>query len=342
MARNHYFDNVKTMLIVLVVFGHLIEPLAIIEDVKIPFFTGLYMFIYSFHMPVFAFVSGFFSKKLAVKPIFKLLYQLVIFQIIFGIFLGLLTILTPYQPSAVELDVTVFNVVKYLLTPIWILWYLLSLAFWRMMLYIFSFKKYLILISVVFAVCVFLIPLDSHLLSISRTISLFPFFLTGYHLTTEQVNYHLNKRKNSIYILAMSAFVGLLWFMLRGTYNVELFYFNSNNIEAHLSMGYAIYIRVLVYMISVSTGIVFMLLIPRRETFYTKFGKNTFNTYICHAFIFYLLLAFSFYNWLYTYNILAITLILFGMTLFIVWFFNIKSISNIISYIDYERLPWKK
>ena len=54
--RNTYWDTVKGILIVLVVIGH----------------TGTMMgdrwlsVIYSFHMPLFMFVSGFFSRK---KPI---------------------------------------------------------------------------------------------------------------------------------------------------------------------------------------------------------------------------------------------------------------------------------
>ena len=56
--RDAYFDNVKGILILLVVIGHLIEPFYL----KSKFVESLYTFIYTFHMPAFIFLSGLFFK----------------------------------------------------------------------------------------------------------------------------------------------------------------------------------------------------------------------------------------------------------------------------------------
>jgi len=67
--RNPAFDGLKTFAIFLVLWGHCIQHLlsgAKEEDV-------LFRFIYSFHMPLFAMVSGYFCSKsinLSLKDIF--------------------------------------------------------------------------------------------------------------------------------------------------------------------------------------------------------------------------------------------------------------------------------
>lgn len=49
MKRDAFFDNAKLFLIVLVVFGHSMQPMT--NDSE--FMYSLYTFIYTFHMPAF-------------------------------------------------------------------------------------------------------------------------------------------------------------------------------------------------------------------------------------------------------------------------------------------------
>lgn len=55
--RNYLFDNLKFLLIVLVVFGHSLEEISLEHNYAI-----IRAWIYSFHMPVFVFISGYFRK----------------------------------------------------------------------------------------------------------------------------------------------------------------------------------------------------------------------------------------------------------------------------------------
>ena len=59
--RNIWLDNVKGFLIVCVVAGHFLESGI---DYHSSMCKSLFLFIYSFHMPLFVFVSGYFSKKI--------------------------------------------------------------------------------------------------------------------------------------------------------------------------------------------------------------------------------------------------------------------------------------
>src|SRR5699024_6146078 len=58
MQRDSFYDNARVGLIFLVVFGHLLQPYTDLS-------TGsqtLYSLIYTFHMPAFILISGFFAK----------------------------------------------------------------------------------------------------------------------------------------------------------------------------------------------------------------------------------------------------------------------------------------
>ena len=57
--KRHFIDNIKVVLIFLVVFGHLIERYIDTSDTLM----AIYMFIYIFHMPLFIYISGYLSKN---------------------------------------------------------------------------------------------------------------------------------------------------------------------------------------------------------------------------------------------------------------------------------------
>ena len=58
--KKYFIDNIKVVLIFLVVFGHLIERYIDTSNTLM----GIYMFIYIFHMPLFVYISGYLSKNI--------------------------------------------------------------------------------------------------------------------------------------------------------------------------------------------------------------------------------------------------------------------------------------
>ena len=58
-TRDYHIDNIKGVLIFLVVCGHLISTL---QDAGSTFAIGIRAFIYFFHMPGFIFMSGYLAK----------------------------------------------------------------------------------------------------------------------------------------------------------------------------------------------------------------------------------------------------------------------------------------
>src|SRR5659263_308146 len=81
-GRIFFWDNLKILLIILVVVGHSVD----FYTATSPMTRDIYLFIYTFHMPLFIFVSGYFSKtvldgkqfRIAKVILYLLLYLLFI------------------------------------------------------------------------------------------------------------------------------------------------------------------------------------------------------------------------------------------------------------------------
>ncbi len=170
-SRDSYFDNAKFILIFLVVFGHILRSFINGNE----FMLHLYKFIYTFHMPAFILVSGYFAKnfkrkgyvkKLAVKLIIPYL----IFQGIYSVFYYLIQ--DESMASVNPID------------PQWSLWFLVSLFFWNLSLYPFtkSPKMWALGASRGLAVMIGYLDFISETLSLSRTFVFLPMFLVGFYL----------------------------------------------------------------------------------------------------------------------------------------------------------------
>ena len=162
--RNIRLDSLKGFLIILVILGH------------IPGDYNLKYFIYVFHMPLFVLLSGYFTKTpsdlkglwYSLKGIAK---PLILFQVIY-----------------VSLDYVIFERIEIasIITPFWILWYLMSLILWRI--FTFLFQKPIhndpflfFLVAIMIALFSGYCPIRNPF-SLQRTLNFFPFFLAGLYL----------------------------------------------------------------------------------------------------------------------------------------------------------------
>lgn len=65
-VRDNSFDILKGVLILLVVFGHSVQDVCVYNGID-PYHVNSFNFVYLFHMPLFVFVSGYFSHSIANK-----------------------------------------------------------------------------------------------------------------------------------------------------------------------------------------------------------------------------------------------------------------------------------
>ncbi|SFA77363.1 MULTISPECIES: acyltransferase family protein [unclassified Bacillus (in: firmicutes)] len=269
--RDYYFDNVKFILIVFVVFGHFLRSFIEHNDV----IYALYKVIYSFHMPAFILVSGFFAKGFfdkgyVAKLAKKLILPYIIFQLIYSVFYFYL-----YDKSTLKIDP--FN-------PHWSLWFLISLFFWNIMLFVFAKMKpsVAIALAIFIGLAVGYVDWISNYMSLSRTFVFFPLFLIGYFMKKEHLVVLSSTR---IRILASMSFVAIfLWFYL----NPDIPYQWLLGSKSYEKLGtysvLAMFKRLGFYSISFWMILSFFAFVPNKKYFFTNLGKNTLYVYLLHGF----------------------------------------------------------
>ena len=289
--RNYLFDNLKCLLIFLVVFGHFIENFQNIWNNG--YTRVVWQFIYLFHMPGFAFVSGYFSKKndskVFEKVLAKQLVPLVVFQFLFEVLSVVMT--------------RNFTGATFSLKPYWILWYLLSLAYWRIFFQLLCKVRFILIISVILALGVGTISSIGYPLSISRTIVLFPFFLTGNFIKEKNL---VEKTKESkllpvLKLISIVVLSGSFVYVWKMRFPNGL-YLNSYSYSSFgMSWKKGGFFRLINLILAFFCILSLIFLTPQKKLVFSEMGKNSMIPYIAHGFLLKLfsLHCFEFYKNLY-------------------------------------------
>jgi fucose 4-O-acetylase-like acetyltransferase len=271
--RNAYFDNAKFILIFLVVFGHTISPYRTSNDQVL----SLYHFIFIFHMPVFILLSGYFSKNYQKKGYYKkivtkVLIPYLIFQTVYTFYYN-----TIYEHQTFTLQYFI---------PRWAMWFLLSLMFWKLMLPFFArWPMWLGMgISLGLGLGIGYMDLEGFekVLSISRMLVFFPFFLLGYYLSQKDNPFKkLCSMKGRI--LAAAVLILTLmssYYFLQDTKYTDMLY-GTNTYANHGEF----LIRAGQYAVSILVSFAFMALIPAKPLLFTNIGQRSLYVYLLHGFI---------------------------------------------------------
>ena len=158
--RSAYFDTVKGILIVLVVFAHFLYSFA--EDSPGSLVGLGVKFIYMFHMPAFVFVSGYFSRSTHSRGRAQQIRLLKAFFLLNG---GYIVFKYLTAGSA------------HLLTPYYSSWYLLSLVLWRAAIVSVSGVRCCGAIALSTAFFIGFGKDVGNLMAIARAVAFFPFFM---------------------------------------------------------------------------------------------------------------------------------------------------------------------
>ncbi len=270
LARNYALDNAKLFLVFLVVLGHILEPTIDTNTAN----KSIYLFIYIFHMPMFALISGMVSKKnLSTESIHKITVSLIIPLLVFQFLYESVEIISNGKLSNYTIH----------FQPYWILWYLLSLFFWRIGLYCISSFKFPLSLVLCVAILAGCFSETGYYLAISRTLTFFPFFVLGNKLTVDFLK-KLNF-KNSKLICGMVLFVIFcLCFVNR---NIDYRWLWGS--YSYPSLGYGSisgsFLRIFIYFISLIAGISFLALVPQSAPFMKLGAKNIVFVFLWHGFL---------------------------------------------------------
>ncbi len=264
--RDTHLDALRGAGILLVVFGHLIEQPSQNSEIL----QAAYIGIYSFHMPLFVFLSGVFAREALRgrdyrKIIWTLFLPLMLFQCVY---IGMSKVTGWYAYS--------------LLTPYWLLWFIASLICWRLLLPLFASPGGLAL-AVVAAVAAGYDDSIGYALSASRTIYFLPFFVLG-HLYGPQLIAVVRRRPFLFCCLFVVAIAAVLLWWRHGLNGAALTgsrdYASGAADSAHPATG-----RLMAMLLGLAAMLGFSAIVPRGSALLGWLGERSLSVYLLHGLV---------------------------------------------------------
>lgn len=293
VERDSYFDNVKGILVILVVVGHFIDSMTGINDAA----RASFLWIYSFHMPLFIFISGYFSGGL-VKSKARVVQRFCLFMslyVFYEIAICLTNLITAGEGS--------FSLLSESGAP----WYMFVMAVYSVILYFIrdvgsqndpakissAFKNPILIFSVVLALFVGYDSSIEDYLMLSRVIVFFPFFYLGYLLRNVNIKEKIKKACPWLVAAAILivTFIAALVFIDK-VYGMRYMFTGRNpysNFGSAENWGFLL--RLLAYVISAAMSIFVLAVTPGKSTFkpLTQAGKSSLQIYLYHRPILYVM-----------------------------------------------------
>ncbi|MBQ8783286.1 MAG: acyltransferase family protein [Clostridia bacterium] len=277
--RIEKWDILKFILILTVVLGHFAD-----------FYTGkselmrhIYLFIYTFHMPLFIFVSGLFSKRTVNEMRFeKIAGYLVVY--LFTKLAFALYVLIAWGKFELEL-----------FDDGGLPWFMFAMFAFPLITYCVRKVKFPIVLAVSVAVALIVgyFRCVGTVLSLSRIIVYFPFFYVGYIIKIDDLQRFTDNKKVKIasavflILLAVAIFgFGENFYFLRSMFTGKNSYYS---IKQHFY--YAFVFRLLCYVISAAAGFAVIALTPNNSKvkLVTAFGARTLSVYVYHNIVLYII-----------------------------------------------------
>lgn len=265
------------MAIFLIVFGHMAFTT---KFLSVNFFHN---FVFIFHLAIFFFVAGYFSKidlKQPIKIFKRIMIPYVVATIVFWIFY------LPFgKPSA-----AIF------IYPTYALWFLLALFFMKMALPILDRLKYPILISFIIAIFFGFIKYPGDILGLSRTFSFLPVFLTGFYYNEYKVRFEEKYSQINLY-LKNNKIIFLISLIVFSLSLLVAYYIPLRIIMMRLpyqdSYLISLSLRALIIVLGIMITLILNRFMTNNECFLTKWGRNSMAIYILHIFFIVLLKKFT-------------------------------------------------
>lgn len=269
------WDNLKFLLIFLVVLGHILE-LYLSNGTKSWGIKRLRFFIYTFHMPLFLFISGMFSKKnIDNKRYTNIFYYLVMYFVLkFISFISNSIIFKSYSFSLLETG--------------GVPWYFFVLfAFSLITILVRKTNKIFVFMFSIILGCI--IGYDGEIgdfLCLSRIIVFYPFFYLGYCLKSEKVIEFTSKKLVKIVsLLIIIAFAYIIYTKIKFLYEFSPLLSGRNPYDSLKDFAnYGGIARLIQYIAVFILGFSIISVIPsgNKITCFATLGKRSIQTYVLH------------------------------------------------------------
>lgn len=270
--RDAFFDNAKFLAIVLVAMGHAWEPLRDGSRAV----SALYIVVYTFHMPAFIIISGYFSRSFDFRPdrVRRLITGVAVPYIVFEVAYSLFHRWAADDPS-MEIS---------LLDPWYLTWFLLALFVWRMTAPIWRLVRWPVPVALAIAMLATISPDIGDDLDLQRVLQFLPFFVLGLRLKPE--HFQLVRRKE-VRVLAVPVFAGTVVFAYWAVtwMNMAWFFHRDSAQELGAPWWSGILMTLALFGCSLVLTACFFAWVPGRRMWFTLLGAGTLCGYLLHGFL---------------------------------------------------------
>lgn len=271
-GRDPFFDNAKYLAIVLVAMGHAWEPLTAHSRAA----GALYSFVYTFHMPAFIVISGYFSRSFDARPdrvrrlVTGIAVPYLLFEAAYSLFRNWADDAAP-QPLS-------------LLDPWYLTWFLVALFIWRLTAPLWRIVRQPVAVALVIAALASLSPDIGDDLELQRVLQFLPFFVLGMCLRAE--HFHLARRRvvrGLSVLVGPAALVVSYWAVPR--MDRAWLYHRTSAQELGAPWWAGPVMTLALFCCSMALTVCFFAWVPRRRTWFTALGSGTLYGYLLHGFV---------------------------------------------------------
>ncbi|WP_141581087.1 acyltransferase family protein [Actinomadura sp. WMMA1423] len=273
--RDAFFDNAKFFTALLVVVGHFWSQFGDSRAAH-----AAYVVLYAFHMPVFVFITGYFSRGFmrSTDKFRSVLPTLVVPYVIFILL---------YRAQLILINGVEFRLSE-LLRPHFLMWFLVALVLWRLSAPLWGHLRHPVAVSVAFSLVggSWAFTADS---TLSRTAGLLPLFVLGLTVDPEHVRRLRARwaRWAGLAVLAAALPVAYVWELGTVVPKIDsgFLYWNQGYDAMGFGAAEGMFWRLAALGSAVLLGAAFLASIPRDRAWYTEMGTRTMYVYLLHGLV---------------------------------------------------------
>lgn len=270
-VRDSQMDNIKAILLFLVALGHTLDVYKDVWNVNM----YLMKYIYLFHMPLFAFITGYFTKnteKARNFAIEKCLIPYILLQSLYVI-MGKLMI----HMGLANFNSGVFN--GSLLVPSSAFYYLLAVFVWKLTAKEFMNLRHPFIISVALGLLVSVTKMQEFYMGYGAVFALLPFFVAGV-LCDEKLLLRIRNSKKIFSILILGLCIIPAVKLPYSIHSVRSSY-QTAGFSDIFGIGY----RIIFYIIALLMGYAVISITSRKRNVFTHIGEASILVYAGSTFL---------------------------------------------------------
>ena len=267
MRRDPWLDNVKMVLVTLVVLGHTLG-LALTSDRN----AQVYDWLYYFHIPAFVLISGHLSRNFVWdrRHLTSLATTVALPYLLFEPALWTFRAAFGYREDG-----------PLWLQPHWAMWYLCVLFFWRLST---PMLRHRAALPISIAVSLAAGLLDTQLLGVPRILGLLPFFVLGLQLERRHLNLVRDRFPRTLAIgvlVAILVWAGHTDDWARGAF----LYYDTGYADLGYAPADGMRIRLTVMAVGLLGTASALALVPRGRSWFSAMGSASLVVYLFHGFV---------------------------------------------------------